>query len=64
MENLYNHDFGNYATSNTINKIFLKDKKELKDYIKTMVIPILNCAFIENKYLFFKDNSIFKIEVK
>lgn len=64
MKNLYNHDFGCYNSEKTINKIFLKDKKELKNYIKTMLVPILNCAFVENKFMFFKNNEVFKIEIK
>ena len=45
-------------------KVHLENVKGLKQYIKQLVIPILNCIFLENKYLIFKDNSIFKIEVK
>ena len=45
-------------------KVHLENVKGLKQYIKQLVIPILNCIFLENKYLIFKDNSIFKIEVQ
>ena len=57
------HDWGCYNSEKTVNKINLQNAKDVKHYIQTMLIPILNCAFIENKFLFFKDGSVFKLKV-
>lgn len=57
------HEWGCYDSDKAINKIQLENIKDLNHYISTMVVPILNCAFIENKFLFFKDGSVFKIQV-
>ena len=62
--NITAHDFGDYNSAKSVNKIKITSVKDLKDYIKTMLVPILNCVYLENKYLVFKDSSVFKIEVK
>lgn len=62
--NITAHDFGDYNSSKSVKKVKLTNTKDLKDYIKTMLVPILNCVYLENKYLVFKDSSVFKIEVK
>lgn len=61
--NITAHDFGDYNSSKSVNKIKITSVKDLKDYIKNMLVPILNCVYLENKYLVFKDNSVFKITI-
>ncbi len=45
-------------------KIYIQNLSDLKKYIKNLVVPMLNCAYLENKYLIFNDNSVFNIEIK
>lgn len=44
-------------------KIYIENVKELKKYIKQLIIPMLNCTFLDNKYLVFNNGSIFKIDI-
>lgn len=42
-------------------KTFINNTKELKKYISELVIPIINCVFLDNKYLIFNDLEIYKL---
>ncbi len=42
-------------------KTYISNTKELKKYISELVIPIINCVFLDNKYLIFNDLEIYKL---
>ena len=42
-------------------KIYIQNLSDLKKYIKNLVVPMLNCAYLENKYLIFTSIVSFSV---
>lgn len=53
-----------YIKLSSNRKTFIKNTTELKKYISELVVPIINCVFLDNKYLIFDDLEIYELIIK